>query len=227
MFGCIWRLGCLLVLAAAAAVGWFTRDTWYPKLRHRLHLAPLAATTPAVNVAPTAKWEPLTVDGAARARASIATLASRSGPVYVNVAAGDFAAYAIGPAIRELSHDSTGAEALAHDERIYVKAMVNVADLADATALGPLGTVLNGKQEVTVRGRLEVTGPGRAEFLVDQIGFKELQLPTALIEKIVSRIQVKDRTVHTPRNAIPVSIPRELADVRVSKSHVVLYKSVP
>jgi len=227
MFGCIWRLGCLLVLAAAAAVGWFTRDSWYPKLRHRLHLAPIAATTPAVNVAPTAKWEPLTADGAARVRAAVATLASRSGPVYVNVAAGDFAAYAIGPAIRELTHDSTGAEALAHDERIYVKAMVNVADIADATALGPLGTMLSGKQEVTVRGKLEVISQGRAEFVVDQIGFKELQLPSALIEKIVSRIRMKERTAGTPRNAIPVSIPRELADMRVSKGHVILYKSVP
>ncbi len=227
MFGCIWRLGCLLVLAAAAAVGWFTRDSWYPKLRRRLHLAPLAATTPAVNVAPTAKWEPLTADGAARARASIASLASRSGPVYVNVAAGDLAAYALGPAIRELTHDSTGAEALAHDERIYVKAMVNVADLADATALGPLGTMLSGKQEVTVRGQLEVIAPGRAQFLVDQIAFKELQLPSALIAKIVSRIAVKERTAGTPKNAIRVAIPRELADVRVAKGHVVLYKSVP
>jgi hypothetical protein len=227
MFGCIRRLGCLLVLAAAAAVGWFTRDSWYPKLRKQLHLAPVVAAAPGVTVAPTAKWEALTTDGAARARAAIATLASRSGPVYVNVAVGDLAAYALGPAIRELTHDSTGASALAHDERLYIKAMVNIADLADATALGPLGTMLSGKQEVTVRGHLEVLAPGRAEFLVDQIAFKELQLPQALIAKIVSRIRMKERSAGMPKNAIPVSVPRELADLRVSKGHVVLYKSVP
>lgn len=227
MFGCIWRLGCLLILAVCAAAAWLTRDTWYPEVRHRLHLARPAVTAPAVSAAPTANWEPLTPDGAARARAAIATLQSRSGRVYVDVAAGDLAAYAIGPAIRDLSHDSTGAEAVAHDERLYVRAMVNVADLADATALGPLASMLNGRQEVTVRGKLEVVGPGRAEFVVDQIAFKELQLPSALIEKIVSRLRVKDRGPAVPKNAIPVAIPRELADVRIAKGHVVLYKSVP
>jgi hypothetical protein len=30
-----------------------------------------------------------------------------------------------------------------------------------------------------------------------------------------------------PRDAIPVHVPLELADVRVAKGHVVLYKSVP
>jgi hypothetical protein len=227
MFGCIWRLGCLLLLAACAAIGWFTRDSWYPQLRHRLHLAPAAASAPAVAAAPAAKWEPLTADGAERARAAVATLSNRSGRVYVDVAVGDLASYALGPAIRELTRDSAGAEALARDEHVYVRALVNVADLADATALGPLGTMISGKQEVTVRGKLEVVSTGHAQFIVDQMAFKELQLPSPLIDKIVSRISTKERTAGTPKNAIPVTIPRELADVRVAKGHVVLYKSVP
>lgn len=227
MFGCIWRLGCLLVLAACAVVGWFTRDSWYPQVRKRLHLAPPAATAPAVTATPAEKWEPLTRDGAARTRDAIATLQKRSGRVYVDVAAGDFAAYAIGPAIQALSHDSVGAEAFARDEHLSVRAMVNVADLADATALGPLATMLNGRQQVTVRGHFEVLGTGRAEFIVDDLAFKDLKLPSALIEKIVSRLDVKGRTAGMPKNAIPVMIPRELADMRIAKGHVVLYKSVP
>jgi hypothetical protein len=221
MFGCLGRLGCLLVLAAAAAIGWFTHDSWYPKLRARLGVAPEAVKTTS------ARWEPLTAEGSARARLAVGRLSSKNGPVYVDVAAGDLAAYALDPALRELSHDTVGAEALARDDRLYVRAMVNVADLADATALGPLGTMISGKQEVTVRGRLEVVSPGHAQFLVDQILLKELSLPAALIEKIISRIRPRDRTAATPKNAIPVNVPRELADVRVAKGHVVLYKSVP
>jgi hypothetical protein len=221
MFGCLGRLGCLLVLAVAAAIGWFTHDSWYRKLRARLGVAPAAVKTTS------AKWEPLTAEGSARARLAVGRLASKNGPVYVDVAAGDLAAYALDPALRELSHDTVGAEALARDDRLYVRAMVNVADLADATALGPLGTMISGKQEVTVRGRLEVVSPGHAQFLVDQILLKDLPLPSALIEKIVSRIRPRDRTAATPKNAIPVNVPRELADVRVAKGHVVLYKSVP
>ncbi|MFI5243780.1 MAG: hypothetical protein ACHQQR_01025 [Gemmatimonadales bacterium] len=221
MFGCIGRLGCLLVLAVAGAIGWFTHDSWYPKVRERLGGKPPAASVAAV------KWEPLTPEGSARARLAVGLLSNRNGPVYVDVAAGDLAAYALDPALRELSHDSTGAAALARDDRLYVRAMVNVADLADAKSLGPLSSLIGGRQEITVRGRLEVVSPGHAQFHVDQIAIKELQLPAALIEKIVSRIRPADRDAKTPRDAIPVRVPREIADVRVAKGHVILYKSVP
>ena len=221
MFGCIGRLGCLLVLAVAGAIGWFTHDSWYPKLRERLGFEPAAVKVSAE------KWEPLTPEGAARARLAVGRLSSRNGPVYVDVAAGDLAAYALDPALRELSHDSAGAEALARDDRLYVRAMVNIADLVDAKSLGSLGSMIGGRQEITVRGRLEVVSPGHALFRVDQIALKELQLPSALIAKIVGRIRPKDRNAAMPRDAIPVHVPLELADVRVAKGHVVLYKSVP
>jgi hypothetical protein len=222
MFGCLGRLGCLLLLVLAGAVGWFTRDSWYPALRHRVEGTPAAAAATAPE-----KWEALTPEGAARARLALGKLATRSGPVYVDVAAGDLAAYALDPALRELSHDSVGAEAVARDDHISVRAMVDVAELGDAKALGPLGAVLRGRQEITVRGTLEVTSPGHALFHVDQVAIKELQLPKALIEKLIGRLQVKDRDATTPADAIPVHVPRELADVRIAKGHVVLYKTIP
>jgi hypothetical protein len=221
MFGCLGRLGCLLILALAAAVGWFTHDTWYPKLRERL-----GGPKPVVS-ASSAKWEPLTAEGSARARLAVAKLSAKNGPVYVDVPVGDLAAYALDPALRDLRSDSVGAEALARDDRLYVRAKVDLAQLIDVKALGPLSSVVGGKQEITVRGRLEVVSPGHAQFRVDQIALKELQLPEALIENIVGRIRSKDRTTGTPKNAIPVHVPLELADVRIAKGHVVLYKSVP
>jgi hypothetical protein len=221
MLGCIGRLGCLLVLAVAGAVGWITRDAWYPGLRARIGWAPRAA------VATAPKWEPLTAEGSARARLAVGKLSLRNGPVFVDVAAGDLAAYALGDALRELGRDSTAAAALARDERLYVRATVNVASLVDAKSLGPLSSMLGGRQEITVRGRLEVASPGHALFRVDRIAVKELQLPGPLIESIVARISPKDRDAATPKDAIPLRVPRELADVRVARGHVVLYKAVP
>ncbi|MFI5245013.1 MAG: hypothetical protein ACHQQR_07290 [Gemmatimonadales bacterium] len=221
MFGCIGRLGCLMVLAVGGAIAWFTHDAWYPRLYRRLMGASPVATAPAV------KWEPLTPEGSARARLAVSRLSTRDGPVYSIVTAGDFAAYALDPALRELRHDSAGAEAMVRDDRLYVRGMVNVADLVDAKSLGPLSSAIGGRQEITVRGRVEVRSAGHALFLVDQIALKEMQLPSALIDKIVGRIRSSDRDASTPGNAIPVRVPRELADVRVTKGHVVLYKSVP
>ena len=221
MFGCLGRLGCLLVLALAAAVGWFTHDSWYPKLRARLGGPKPVATLSS------AKWEPLTAEGSARARLAVAKLSAKNGPVYVDVPVGDLAAYALDPALCDLHSDSVGAEALARDDRLSVRARVNLADLIDVKALGPLASAVGGKQEITVRGKLEVVSPGHAQFRIDQIALKELNLPEALIENIVGRIRTKDRTANTPKNAIPVHVPMELADVRIAKGHVVLYKSVP
>jgi hypothetical protein len=220
MFGCLGRLGCLLVLLVAGAIGWLTKDSWYPKVRERFFGHPAAVVS-------TAKWEKLTPEGAARARLSVAKLSNKNGPVYVDVAVGDLAAYALDPALREMSHDSVGAEAMARDDRLYVRAMVDIGSLVDAKALGPLESVVRGKQEITVRGRLEVVSPGHAQFRVDQLALKELKLPQTLVNQIIDHVQEKERTKATPPDAIPVRVPMELADVRVAKGHVVLYKSVP
>ena len=78
-----------------------------------------------------------------------------------------------------------------------------------------------------MRGRLEIVSPGHAQFRVDRISLKDLDLPGPLVENIIGRVRTKERTASTPKDAIPVRVPMELADVRIAKGHVVLYKSVP
>ncbi len=174
------------------------------------------------------KWEPLTPEGAARARLAVGRLSSKNGPVYIDVAAGDLAAYAFDVALRGMTHDSAGAEALARDDHLYLRANVDYkGNPVDAKSLGPLNSMLSGKQEITVRGRLEVLSPGHAQFRVDEIALKDLKLPAPIIESIVARIDTKDRDAKTAKDAIPVRVPPELADVRVTHGHVVLYKTVP
>lgn len=36
MFGCLGRIGCGLLLIVLGAVGWATRDRWWPEVRRRL-----------------------------------------------------------------------------------------------------------------------------------------------------------------------------------------------
>src|SRR4051812_44996039 len=81
--GCLMRLGCLVILAIAAVIGWFTRDRWLPE-RYRTH-----AKAPAV-----ATWEPLTDGGADRTRSALSRLSQSSGPVFQTLSGGDVASYA-------------------------------------------------------------------------------------------------------------------------------------
>jgi hypothetical protein len=145
----------------------------------------------------------------------------------VNVGAADLASFVLDSALHGFSPRASGAQAIAKDDRLYMKAMVTAADLGGPKTLGPLSGLLEGKQELTVGGRLEVLSPGKAQFRVEEISLGELALPRAVIPRLVARIGVRDRTAGTPGDAIPVIVPASLADVRVNKGHVTLYKSTP
>jgi hypothetical protein len=143
------------------------------------------------------------------------------------IGAADLASFVLDSALHGFSPRASGAQAIAKDDRLYMKAMVTAADLGGPKTLGPLSGLLEGKQELTVGGRLEVLAPGRAQFRVEEISLGELALPSAVIPRILARIGVKDRTANTPGDAVPVIVPTSLADVRVNKGHVTLYKSTP
>ena len=71
MFKFMFRMGCLLVLAAIGAAAWYTRDRWMPKAKQAI-----AVEAPA----DTAGWKPITPAGGARAKERIAALGRRGGP---------------------------------------------------------------------------------------------------------------------------------------------------
>ena len=80
MLGCLRKVGCLVLLGILAAAAWFSRESWWPR---RAVEADSTATEPAIA------WEPITEEGAARARRAIEALGRRSGPVFANIRPGD------------------------------------------------------------------------------------------------------------------------------------------
>jgi hypothetical protein len=219
MFSCLGRLGCLVIALVIAAAAWFTRDSWYPRVRARFVAAPPAAAS--------ANWEPLTPEAAARGRTAFESLLKKNGPVFVNLTAGEFASFVLDDVVHGFSPGATEAEALTRDDRLYLRAQVSVADLGGPKTLGPLSSLVEGKQEFTVRGRIEVLRPGLAQFRVDEVALKDLKLPTAIIVKLIARVAIKDRDSTVADDAIPIRVARELADVRIGKGRVTLYKNVP
>ena len=87
MFGCLRRIGCLVVILLAVA-GWFTRDLWWGRARGLLGHEPGTATAAAGG------WEPISQEGAQRGERAVRALAQPSGPVFVTLRAGDLASYA-------------------------------------------------------------------------------------------------------------------------------------
>lgn len=220
MFGCIGRIVVLAILIVVACAAYLTRGMWEPKVRAKLGIRPaIVAAAPA--------WEPVTPAGADRAREAIATLKRPTGPSFLNVKTGDLVAFALdtllhgwGPATKGV----TGAEALAGENLISIRGTIHMKELGGSQALGPLAAVLEGDQPIEVRGRLEVIGPGRGQFKVERIALKDLVLPAAAIGPIVQRLATRrDKALES--GALAFALPPEVADIRVTKGRVTLYKA--
>jgi len=220
MFGCIGRIIVLAVLIVVGAVGYVTRGYWEPKVRAKLGWKPaVVAAAPA--------WEVITPAGAERARTAIATLKKPTGPSFLNVKVGDLVAFALDSALHgwgPAAPGKAGAEALAGENTVSIRGTIHTKDLGGAAALGPLAGVLEGDQPIEVRGRLEIAGNGRAQLRVERIALKNLVLPSAAIGVIVQRFAPrKDKTMDAA--SIVLTLPREIADIRVTPGRVTLYKA--
>src|SRR6185503_15053532 len=111
MFGCARRLGCLAVLLIGAGAAWLYRDKWIRIVRPE-------RSVEAVADAPV--WQPISDEGASRARGSVEALAKKSGPVFANIAAADLASYIFVALSRQLPPSAQELEATTIGDRVYV-----------------------------------------------------------------------------------------------------------
>jgi hypothetical protein len=221
VFGCIKKLGCLFVIVFAALL-FFTRDYWMPIYR-RVTRSGTADTT---AVAAGGGWQPLTPAGATRARRSVESLNGRQGPVYANVAAADLASYVFTELTHQLPAGAQDARAAVVGDRLYLKALVSPKDLGGAQALGPLGGLLPDRDTLTFGGNLEMVRPGLAQFRVRELRYGQLPIPRAMVAQLVKR-SARERPAGVGDDALPLPVPPSVADIRVARGRVTLYKSTP
>ena len=205
------------MLIALAAVAWFTRDRWYGG---RFGGASPSRTAAGIE------WEPLTPEGAARARAAVGSLGQRSGPVYANTRAGDLAAYLFTGLQRQLPPSAQDIRAAVIGDRLYVKAHVNLTDFGGAKVLGPLAGFLSERDTVTFGGNFELLRPGLAQFHVREIALRQLSVPERAIPRLLAQIRRGARPAGVADDALPLVVPGYIGDVRVAEGRVTLYKNV-
>jgi hypothetical protein len=217
MFGCLRKVGCLAVIAIALGAGWLYRAKWIEFVRP-------ADTAKAVAAAP--KWEPITDEGASRARGAVEALAKKSGPVFANVGAADLASYVFISLSRQLPPSAEDIEATTVGDRVYVRARVNLSDFG-RESLGPLASILGSHERMSMGGRIEVVHPGLAQFLIEELKFGDLTVPRGAIPKLLAQLEKKNpRPEGVAPNALPLKVPPYVADVRVGKGKVTIYKTV-
>lgn len=208
---CLARVGCLLLIVALGVGAWLTRDRW-------LHTTPPAA-------APASEWSPLTEGGAKRTATALAKLSGPSGPVFATLAGSDVASYVFLQLAKSMPASSDSFEARVRDDQISLRASMNTKELG-SSALGALSSLLGDRERVEMAGSLRVIGKGLAEFRVAEVRVHDLALPSAVISRLVAPLVKGKRPPGLDDNALPLSIPPYVGDVRVANGRITLYKNV-
>lgn len=209
------KFGCFLVILLLLGGVWY----WYARVE-----TPAGRTTAAGT--PAAKlWQPLTVADAERGRSALQSLSQPSGPVFANLTAAEAASYIFLIVAKQLPPSLKNAEAAVIGSRLYVRSEVALKELGGSGALGALGALLGDKDSVTLGGTINMLGPGRGEFLIQEVKIGRLELPSALIPRIVARIKTGSRTTGVSRNGLPMAMPEYISDVRIADGKITIYKS--
>jgi len=210
MFGCVRKLGCLVVLAIGVAVAYY----WYARVPDD---ESAAAGAPRAIV-----WERLTPALGAQGRSAVESLAG--GQAYTALSAGQVASYIFLEMSNSLPETAQDLEAAVIGDRLAVRGLVSLADIGGSKVLGPLAQMLSDRDTLMLSGTMSVLATGEGQFVVKELRFGQMRAPSGIIPRIVRQIdKTEDRGPLAP-SAISLPLPPGVGDVRVGGGMVTLYK---
>jgi hypothetical protein len=214
MFGCLRRIGCLVVLVVLAIAGWLTRDLWWERVTGR-------------PASPAAAWTPVDPAVAPGARRRVEALGGTSGDVFATLTPAEVGALILGAGGGRLPGTVSDLEASVTGDRLSLRAQVDLRGLRSVDGLGPVARLLTARQRVTVTGRPEVAAPGRGEFRVVEVKVGGVEVPQPALGALLRQLDRGDGSSGGPGTSISFSLPRYVGDIRVARGRVILYKSTP
>jgi hypothetical protein len=215
MGGCLRSLGCLVLLVILAIGGWITRDRWWPAL---------TGASPEVS---TVTFDAVTAERRTRSRSVVQSLAKSSGPVFANLTAAEALALVLGDARSGVPAFVGPLEGAVQGDRLLVRSTVDPSALRGIEALKPIVALLDSRPRVTLGGTLEVVEPGQGAFVVRDVRVNDLIVPAPAIAPLLRQLDRRPRPSGAPDRAITFPLPAHVADLRVAKGRVTLYKNVP
>jgi hypothetical protein len=225
MFGCLRRLLGIAIIAVIAIAAWHYRDRWWPGARAGAGAG--ADSTAAAGITQPAEWEQVTDEGATRARTAIESLGRPSGPVFANLTAGDLLSYAFLSLSKQLPASASDVRAAVVNDRLVLRATIALDDIKAVEALGPFAGFLGSRETLQLGGTVNVVRPGLAQFRVDEVAIRELEIPRRAIPKLLELVTRGERPEGIAADALPITIPEYIGDARVGRGRITLYKAVP
>ncbi len=172
----------------------------------------------------------------------LAPLKRRSGPAYVSLEAGQVAGL-LAPLLAQLPPSAATAQLALDDDILLVRTVVSLSDFTGQSAVGALlGKALAGEDTLFMAGPLELVRRGLAQFRVRELRIRGIDVPTRLIPGLVRNLRgvaqpaaeraepgaVDGGAAVAPSvadNALPVTLPTTVNDVRVANGKLTLYRA--
>lgn len=222
MKGCLKKAGCLVIILLLVGL-WF----WYARVeRPATVTVPAPGDRAATATSVSSGWQPLTNADAERGRVAIQSLERPSGPVFANLTPAEAASYIFLVVAKQLPPSAKNAEAAIIGDRLYVRSEVETKDFGGGKALGPVGMLLGERDSVRLGGTINMLRPGLGEFLVQEVKLGRIEVPTALIPRLLSQMKRTKTVEGISQNGLPMVMPPYISDVRISNGRITLYKSV-
>lgn len=217
MFGCLGRLGCLALVLVLAGAAWLTRDRWAPRL---------LGERVAVEATAESGWQPVTAAAASTGREKVERLTGADAAM-VTLSAAEVAGYVLAEVRRGLpGDDSTRVEAAVIGDTLFVRAEVPLRNLG-GEVLGPLAGMVGDREMLLLGGTLDVVEPGLGQFHVARVQLRDFSLPGSIVPRLLRELRRRaPQPAGVAEDAIAVRMPRQIADVRVSRGQVILYREV-
>ena len=221
MKGCLRGVGCLVAILILGGV-WY----WYARVERPAATTATTTTTPTTATSVSSGWHRLSDADAERGRVAVQSLERQAGPVFANLTPAEAASYIFMVVAKQLPPSAKNAEASITGDRLYVRSEVDLKDFGGAKSLGPVGLLLGERDSVRFGGTINMLRPGLAEFLVQEVKLGRIDVPRALIPRLLTQMKRGKTVEGVSQNGLPMVMPPYISDVRISNGKITLYKSV-
>jgi hypothetical protein len=214
MFGCIRKLGCLVLLLLIGGGVY-------------LYMQRNDKSSATVTTSRRPVWEPITALNAERGKREVESLRDSRGPVFANHTGADAASFIFLSAARQLPKGAENASASVQNNELVVRSTIRLSDFGVKKVLGPLSGILGERDTLLLGGHINIVQPGLGEFQVTRLKIGNLTVPSPLIPRLLNELRKGERPVGVSANALPMPVPEYISDVRIANGRITVYKNAP